>query len=158
MTSLTACSQRQPAKADILNMQFSPVFTSGDASNTPSLGVSQYSELPHIINVLVVGVRHLLEAIKPQKATGPDWIAARLLKDYAAELAPVLSHIYQTSLNEGRVPAPADWKHSSVIPVSKKGARTSPSNYRSIYITRSTDLYISQASPARHWNTSCTVT
>ena len=120
------------AKADILNMQFSSVFTTGNASNAPSLGVSPYSELPHI-TVSVAGVRKLLEDIKPHKATGPDGIPARLLKDYAAGLAPVLSHIYQASLNQGRVPA--DWKHAWVIPVFKKGARNSHSNYRPISIT-----------------------
>ena len=120
------------AKADILNMQFSSVFTIGNASNTPSLGVSPYSELPHI-TVCVAGVKKLLEGIKPHKATGPDGIPARLLKDYAADLAPVLSHIHQASLNQGRVPA--DWKHAWVIPVFKKGARNSPSNYRPISIT-----------------------
>ena len=36
------------AKADILNMQFPSVFTIGNASNAPSLGVSPYSDLPHI--------------------------------------------------------------------------------------------------------------
>ena len=45
----------------------------------------------------------------------------------------MLSHIYQASLNQGRVPA--DWKHAWVIPVFKKGARNSPSNYRPISIT-----------------------
>ena len=120
------------AKADILNMQFSSVFIIGNASNAPSLGVSPYSELPHI-TVSVAGVRKLLENIKPHKATGPDGIPARLLKDYAADLAPVLSHIYQASLSQGRVPP--DWKHAWVIPVFKKGARNSPSNYRPISFT-----------------------
>ena len=100
--------------------------------NAPSLGMSPHSELQHI-KVSVAGVRTLLEAIKPHKALGPDGIPARLLKAYAADLAPVLSHIYQASLNQGTVPA--DWKHAWVIPVFKKGARNSPSNYRPISIT-----------------------
>ena len=100
--------------------------------NAPSLGMSPHSELQHI-TVSVAGVRTLLKAITPHKATGPDGIPARLLKAYAADLAPVLSHIYQASLNQGRVPA--DWKHAWVIPVFKKGARNSPSNYRPISIT-----------------------
>ena len=44
----------------------------------------------------------------------------------------MLSHIYQASLNQGRVPA--EWEHAWVIPVFKKGARNSPSNYRPISI------------------------
>ena len=113
-------------------MQFSSVFTIGNASNAPILGMSQYSELPHI-TVSVAGVRTLLEDIKSHKATGPDGIPARLLTYYAADLAPVLSHTYQASLSQGRVPA--DWKHAWVIPVFKKGARNSPSNYIPISIT-----------------------
>ena len=120
------------AKADILNMQFSSVFTIGNASNASSLGVSPYSELLHI-TVSVAGLRKSQEAIKPHKATGPDGIPTRLLKDYAADLTPVLSHIYQASLYQGRVPP--DWKHAWVIPVFKKGARNSPSNYIPISIT-----------------------
>ena len=120
------------AEADILNKQLTLVFTIGNVSNAPSMGVSPYSELPHI-KVSVAGVRTLLEAIKPHKATGPDGIPARLLTDYAADLAPVLSHIYQASLNQGRVLA--DWKQAWVITVFKKGARNSPSNYRPISIT-----------------------
>ena len=78
-------------------------------------------------------MRKLLEAVKPHKATGPDAIPARLLKDYAAEIAPVLTLIYQASLGQGTVPI--DWKHAWVIPVYKKGDRGSPSNYRPIFLT-----------------------
>ena len=110
--------------------QFLPMETQ---SHAPSLEVSPNSELPHI-SVFEAGVRKLLEAIKSHKAPGPDGIPAnRLLKYYAAELAPVLSHTYQASLNHGRVPA--NWKHAWVMPVYKKGSRTSPSNYRAISIT-----------------------
>ena len=91
------------AKADIRNMQLLSVFTDGDANNAPSLGMSQYNELPHI-TVSVAGVGKLLEAIKPHTATGADGIPTRLLEDYAAELAPMLTHIYQPSLHQGRIP------------------------------------------------------
>ena len=40
-----------------------------------------------------------MEAIKYHTATGPDGIHPILLKDYAAELATMLSRIYQASLN-----------------------------------------------------------
>ena len=63
-------------------MQFSSVFTDGDASNCPSLGVSVYSVFPDI-RVSVAGARTLLDMIKPHKATGTDEIPARLVKDHA---------------------------------------------------------------------------
>ena len=82
-------------KADILNTQFSTVFMKGGKINCDTL--------PDI-TVCETGVRKLLEAVKPHKATGPDAIPARLLKDYAAEIAPVLTLIYQSSLDQGTVP------------------------------------------------------
>ena len=96
------------------------------------LGTCKYSILPDI-TVCETGVRKLLEAVKPHKATGPDAIPARLLKDYAAEIAPVLTFIYQASLDQGTVLV--DWKHAWVIPVYKKGDRGSPSNYKPISLT-----------------------
>ncbi|KAI0221088.1 hypothetical protein LSAT2_027493 [Lamellibrachia satsuma] len=119
-------------KADILNTQFSSVFTKGGKINVPNLGTCKYSVLPDI-TVCETGMRKLLEAVKPHKATGPDAIPARVLKDYAAEIAPVLTLIYQSSLNQGTVPV--DLKHAWVIPVYKKGDRGSPSNYRPISLT-----------------------
>ena len=98
----------------------------------PNLGTCKYSVLPDI-TVCETGVRKLLEAVKPHKATGPDAIPARLLKDYAAEIAPVLTLIYQASLDQGTVPV--EWKHACVIPVYKKGDRGSTSNYRPISLT-----------------------
>jgi len=53
--------------------------------------VSPYTELPHI--TVSIAEQKLLEDIKSHKATGPDGIPARLLKDYAADLAPVF-HTY----------------------------------------------------------------
>ncbi len=54
------------AKADIHNMQFSSVFTNGDANNASILGLSSYSDLS-TIKISLAEVRTLLEAIKPTK-------------------------------------------------------------------------------------------
>ena len=112
-------------KADILNTQFSSVFTKGGMSNVPNIGTSKYNVLPDI-TVCETGVRKLIEAVKPHKATGPDAIPARLMKDYAAEIAPVPTVVYQASLDQ--VTVPVNWKHAWVIPVYKKGDRGLPSN------------------------------
>ena len=53
-------------KADILNTQFSSVFTKGGKSNVPNLGTCKYSVLPDI-TVRETGVRKLLEAVNPIK-------------------------------------------------------------------------------------------
>jgi hypothetical protein len=56
------------------------------------------------ITITTPGVKKLLQNLQPHKATGPDRIPSRLLKELACELAPALVYIYQTSLNAGTVP------------------------------------------------------
>ena len=71
--------------------------------------------------------------MKPHKVAGPDNIPTRLLKDYACELAPCLTLIFQASLTQGKIPA--DWKFGHVAPIFKKGDRHKASNYRPITLT-----------------------
>jgi len=49
------------------------------------------------------------------------------------EIAPILTHIFQQSLDSGTVPT--QWKHAFVSPVFKKGNKTHPTNYRPISLT-----------------------
>ena len=120
-------------KANILNDQFSSVFTKEDTPTIPSLGHSTHPDLARI-TVSEEGVQKLLD-LKIHSAAGPDEIPARLpvLKEYASELAPALTLIFQTSLDQSALPAA--WKHAWVIPVFKKGERARPSNYRPISLT-----------------------
>ena len=67
------------------------------------------------------------------KATGPDSIPANILKAAADQLAPILTILYQTSLNSGEVPS--DWKDAWIVPVFKKGDKYKPVNYRPVSLT-----------------------
>jgi hypothetical protein len=55
-----------------------------------------------------------LNNLDPSKATGPDEIAAHILKEYANEFAPLLAPFYNTSLSRGEVPS--DWRQSFSTP------------------------------------------
>jgi hypothetical protein len=55
------------------------------------------------------------------------------MKQYAGQLAPMLSYIYQQSLDRGEVPL--DWRKAHVVPIFKKGDRSKPENYRPISLT-----------------------
>ena len=85
------------------------------------------------IIVSACGVFKLLSNLKIHKATGPDEIPARLLKELSAELTPVFTLFFQTSLNQGKVPD--DWRKANVVPIFKKGERNHPGNYRPISLT-----------------------
>ena len=85
------------------------------------------------ITITVNGVEGLLKGLNPNKASGPDEISPRLLKELHVELAPILTKIYRSSLSTGIVPE--DWKTALVAPVYKKGPKCKPSNYRPISLT-----------------------
>ena len=104
-------------------------LTQEDMSELPDLGQSRTPSV-HPIKVNVKGVLKLLKDIKPHKATGPDNIPGRLLKEAAEELAPGLAHLFQISVDNGKIPL--DWKSALVTRVFKKGNHSIPANYRPI--------------------------
>jgi len=73
---------------------------------------------------------HLLKNLKVTKATGPDGISARVLRECAAELTPSLSRLFRISLQSGQLPA--DWKHGRIVAFHKGGKKHDPENYRPI--------------------------
>jgi len=62
-----------------------------------------------------------LESIDVKKATGPDNVPGQILKLCSAELAPVLTVIFNQSLNTGELPN--DWLIANITPVFKKARR-----------------------------------
>ena len=119
-------------KADACNQQFHSVFSKeGDELPPPPPGPS-VPDMPSI-TVTHKGVLDLLRAVVPGKASGPDNIPARVLKECAESLAPVLTDFFQQSLDESRVPD--DWKQQYVHPIFKKGSKSDPANYRPVALT-----------------------
>ena len=78
-------------------------------------------------------VAQLLLTIQPHKASGPDNLPARFLKEVANQIAPVLTIVFQASLDQGHLPD--IWKTAAVVPIYKKGSRSEPSNYRPVSLT-----------------------
>ena len=119
-------------KANILNNQFSGVFTTEDTSFIPHIEGTPSPDMHHF-SVTVQGVKKLLLDLDTHKAAGPDNIPTRYLKDCADELAPAITLIYQASLQQGEVPS--DWREAIVTPIFKKGDHSNPANYRPISLT-----------------------
>ena len=80
------------------------------------------------ITVTANGTEKLLNKLDPSKATGPDEISSRILKQYAHEFAPLLTTIFNASLS-------TDWRQANVIPIFKKGEKYLANNYRSVSLT-----------------------
>jgi len=68
------------SKADILNRQFSSVFTRENTIDIPVLPGVSYPSMSDIV-VEPYGVEKLLSKVKPSKASGPDEIPCRVLKE-----------------------------------------------------------------------------
>ncbi|KAK3096098.1 hypothetical protein FSP39_023212 [Pinctada imbricata] len=120
-------------KADILNKQFTSVFSIEDPSvNMPEMEQSPHPEVDNI-TIHEAGICKLLSNLNPHKATGPDSVSPRLLKETSYELSPALSLFFQASLDQGTVPS--DWKAANITPLFKKGDRSMAVNYRPVSLT-----------------------
>jgi hypothetical protein len=116
----------------MLNNQFISVFTTENTTNMPSKGNSPFKPTKDI-KISEKGVEKALNRLSPSKATGPDKVPVRILKETANTITPILTTNYQQSINTGQIPE--DWKNANIVPIFKKGDRSKPSNYRPVSFT-----------------------
>ncbi|XP_072014864.1 uncharacterized protein [Amphiura filiformis] len=101
-------------KAEALNAQFASVFTEEDLSSIPTLGDSNFMEIPRL-DIQEKGVHKLLCDLNANKASGPDNLPPWVLKMAADELAPVLTHFFQLSLDKEALPW--QWRNANICGV-----------------------------------------
>ena len=118
-------------KANILNTYFASSFST-PGNKDISINLNAIENIGNI-NVDERGINKLLTNLKTNKASGPDEIPARLLKELNNELSPIFTILFQASLNQGKVPQ--DWKLANVTPLFKKGDKSDPGNYRPVSLT-----------------------
>ena len=80
-----------------------------------------------------VDVLKILRSTDPNKAPGPDQIHGKILKMCAKNVAVPLAMLFETSYYTCTIPN--DWKSANVVPVFKKGSKSSVQNYRPISLT-----------------------
>jgi len=120
-------------KAEILNRQFSSVFTIEDSPPPQDIFNQDFYPDMLLITVHTTDVAKLLRDLKPHKATGPDQVPAGILKEIADEIASAITLLFQASLQQGAVPS--DWSEALVTPLFKKRARNQASNYCPVSLT-----------------------
>ncbi len=91
-----------------------------------------------------------LRALKTNKAIGLDRVSARLLKDSANVLAPVLTNIFNRSLASSTYPD--IWKCGKVTALFKTGDRTDPNNYRPITVLPIVSKILEKAAHSQIYN------
>ena len=117
-------------KADVLNDFFVQQSTVDDS----------YAQLPQFIapnhatlDDIDINQQDVLNAIKdldPNKASGPDLISPKLIKEGKNELAYPYSKLFNLSIESHRFPE--SFKKSNVTPIHKKDSRMNLNNYRPI--------------------------
>ena len=140
------------AKAEALREQYNSAFVEEDLRNLPQMPPSPYECMPDII-FSAEGVKNQLLKSKIDKASGPDLIPARILRDAASELAVVFSSLFQQSYDAGTLPHA--WKLANICAIFKKGSKADPKNYRPVSLTSLTSKvmeHIVSCQISRHLN------
>lgn len=92
----------------------------------------RYPEMSKI-SISVNGVQKLLSTLQTGKACGPDNIKPVVLKNLSVQIAPLVTILFQKSLDTGTMPS--DWSKANVTPLFKKSDKSNPANYRPISLT-----------------------
>ena len=116
----------------MLNEQFHSVFTSESDDPIPDKGTSKHPSIPPL-TISTPGIKKLVNNINPHKATGPDNISGRVLKELQEKTAPILNLIFTKSFHTEQTHI--DWKTANVAPAFKKGDKHKAINYRPISLT-----------------------
>ena len=124
-------------KATAFNDHFSSIFVNENMAPIEALKMElskSWSEV-HTSDVEISrdDVLQLLLSIDVHKASGPDGIPGRLLKEGAHWIATPIQKLFNLSPNQGSLPR--EWVTANVSPVFKKGNKHLPINYRPISLT-----------------------
>ena len=107
-------------KADILQRQFSSVYTTEPVNNIPSLDKRTDTMIGYLI-ITIEMVKTELKKLNVNKSCGPDEIHPLILQELYDFIAPPLTLLFNKTLEQGKIPN--DWKKANVSPIFKKGAK-----------------------------------
>ena len=107
--------------------KFATINTSN--ASLPDIAYKTNSRLSSI-NVTQAETLDILKSLDTSKASGPDGISCKMLKETAGSIAPSFTRLLQLSLSTATVPG--CWKQANVLPLFKTGDRSDFGNYRPI--------------------------
>ena len=117
-------------KAEAFNSFFTSI--SNLEENKPLLPPLPLDTPSNLDNITITqsDIKDVLTLLKSSKASGPDGINQRILKEVAQFIIKPLCTLFNMSLREKYFPT--CWKKSNVIPLFKKSDASKKENYRSI--------------------------
>lgn len=117
-------------KAELLNTFFVQQSTIDDTNaSLPECSLPSH-ELLTDINITRVETIKAIKLMAVNKASGPDSISPKLIKEGINQLADPLTKLFNLSLLHKIFPNA--WKRSNVTAIHKKDSRNNPTNYRPI--------------------------
>ena len=125
-------------KANILNNYFQSQTILDDTNAIlPDLPlIHLHSELTSIV-LTPLEVKSILKYLPIGKASGPNGLSNRILRELASEVSIPYCCLFNQSLSTGIVPT--QYKEANVCPIPKKGDLCLVSNYRPISLLNSED-------------------
>ena len=128
-------------KAELFNSYFSSVFVPSKFTTDNNLDSFDPDTQISDITLTTEEVAACLYNLDISKASGPDGIPARILKECSHQIAPSICDLFNHSLRTGRLPS--QWKSVDVTPIHKKDLKEPVEN---------TDRFPSCLSSAKFWN------
>ena len=132
ITDYKPASQTCDDNISLLN-DLNSFFARFEATNNTSPQKTPPPPHDQVLCLSAESVKRALSTINPRKATGPDNIPGRVLRDCAEELKDIFTDIFNTSLSQAAVPS--HLKTSIIIPVPKKPAPSCFNDYRPVALT-----------------------
>ena len=125
-------------KANVLNNFFqSQTLLDEQNAVLPDLTPATVDSLLDRIVLTPHEVELVLEVLPVGKASGPNGLSNRILKELSHQLASPFCSLFNDSLHKGVVPV--SYKEAHVCPVPKKGDLSAVNNYRPISLLNSED-------------------
>ena len=125
----TTCKE----KADCFGLYFSQKCSLHDRELTSESVPHLPSRSPSSIDRIYFRQANVLRQLKrldASKASGPDGISCRVLKECATELALPLSRLFSLCLQSGC--QPSSWKTANVVPVHNRDSKAKAQHYRPV--------------------------
>lgn len=120
-------------KADCFGLHFSRKCNLGlqdlSPDSAPEMKARNAPGL-HTIHFRPASVKRLLSRLDTSKATGPDGVPGRVVKECSAELCLPVTQLFQLISTTGVQP-PA-WKCAQVVPIHKRNSKSNVKNYRPV--------------------------
>ena len=121
--------------AQLFSKQYKSVFNKPDEDLPPASEMFPDDMLDSLTDIPFTrkDIIDSIDELSNNSASGPDNVAAHLLKNCKDELSPALYLLWRKCLDEGVTPS--QLKHPEVIPIYKGGDMATPANFRPVSLT-----------------------